>query len=359
MHSTQTVVSFIASGLIKWQHNYEKNNSYYPMPEELKRGINMLAAIWTEDSKDYPKDNHEIIKFLSNPISSWGLDKGYGFEADEALLQYGELTDLCYELAVDNKNIEEELTQKVILDVMNTCRAEEDQQGYVNFRKKIIENPILKKEELINWANDIASSSAADLLKEFYEDIPIYAVNRDGAVYKCSYCGWTVEWDKDGNGRCHNSLCHQYTNNFRKIKKLKEEPKKLVRLKRGCMRYLAKPGKYELILKEKLLKLGLKVELWPNFDLYDLKVIFPDGEIWAVDMKDYSNPDLLVARLGSFPEEAYYNKAFYVIPQYRYSFNPTFERVFENTYKYKKENLQLFMENNFLKQVKEKLGGDF
>jgi len=67
-------------------------------------------------------------------------------------------------------------------------------------------------------------------------------------------------------------------------------------LKRGLRRFIAAPGRAELRLAESLEKLGksrLKVELWPNFDSYDLRIVFNDGEAWAVDVKDWADPFLL------------------------------------------------------------------
>ena len=33
--------------------------------------------------------------------------------------------------------------------------------------------------------------------------------------------------------------------------------------------------------------------MWPQFDAYDLRIPFPDGTAWAIDVKDWANPSLL------------------------------------------------------------------
>jgi hypothetical protein len=71
-------------------------------------------------------------------------------------------------------------------------------------------------------------------------------------------------------------------------------PNDCLKLTRGLERFWFYPGRAEIRLLEKLLKLGLEVELYPECDRYDLRVIFPDREVWAIDLKDYSNPYLLV-----------------------------------------------------------------
>lgn len=356
LNNFDTIIRYISTGLIKWEYSHEKNKTYYPMPEVLQKGINMLAAACIEMDKEYPNNQKEAIEFFSRPIASWGIleENNSKFTNYDVLIECGQLTDICYEYAMANNDIEDELSQKEILKVMEICKIDDDQEGYVNFRRKIIKDNILAKDKVISWSNNSFNSTAAQFYKDFFEDIPPYAV-KDGDVYRCKYCGWTIEWDKHNNPRCQNNFCRKYTNNFRNIEKLIEKPGRLWRLKRGCMRYIAKPGKYELELESKLLKLGLKVEMWPEFDKYDLKIIFEDGEIWAIDVKDYSSPEVLVDSLGAFPEKPYYDKAFYIVPQYRHQFNPGFERVFNDRYKYKKENLELLMERNFLKRVKDKL----
>ena len=37
-------------------------------------------------------------------------------------------------------------------------------------------------------------------------------------------------------------------------------------------------------------------EMWPQFDAYDLRIPFPDGTAWAIDVKDWANPSLLAVR---------------------------------------------------------------
>ena len=115
---------------------------------------------------------------------------------------------------------------------------------------------------------------------------------------------------------------------------------------------------YELELEKKLITMGLKVEMWPEFDKYDLKVVFPTGLVWAIDVKDYSNPNLLVKSLKPFPEKPYYDEAFYIIPQYRYRFNRNYEKVFRDNYPHERDKLQLLMERNFITKVNTQLGGE-
>lgn len=49
-----------------------------------------------------------------------------------------------------------------------------------------------------------------------------------------------------------------------------------------------------------------------EFDAYDLRITFPDGQIWAVDVKDWTNPVRLARHLRPLPSEPKWHRAFIV-----------------------------------------------
>jgi hypothetical protein len=76
--------------------------------------------------------------------------------------------------------------------------------------------------------------------------------------------------------------------------------------------FVASPGRAELRLRDAVLKAGAEVELWPNFDAYDLRVVFPGGGAWAVDVKDWSSPVRLARRLKRLPSDPPWTQSFIV-----------------------------------------------
>lgn len=73
-------------------------------------------------------------------------------------------------------------------------------------------------------------------------------------------------------------------------------------LVRGVWRYTAVPGLAELALRDRLMERGVKVELWPALDAYDLRVHVGrkrsrKKEQWRVDVKDYTSEMTLGAQL--------------------------------------------------------------
>ena len=77
------------------------------------------------------------------------------------------------------------------------------------------------------------------------------------------------------------------------------------------------PGKLELEIQAEAERYGNKTELWPEKDRYDIKIVFGDDEVWAVDAKTHRNPYTLAASIRHdnkfFSADA--DKRFYVVPK--------------------------------------------
>ena len=80
------IIYFLAAGLIKLQKKMEKGGTCYPYPNQLRIGLDKLAAVGLEKNIDYPKSISEVIKFFHKPINSWGLVEIEAFKDNEALI---------------------------------------------------------------------------------------------------------------------------------------------------------------------------------------------------------------------------------------------------------------------------------
>jgi hypothetical protein len=346
------IIYFIATGLMKLEKQVEEKSLFYPYPNELRIGLDKLAVLSIEKNIEYPKNITDAIKLFHIPIKQWGVIDTNIFKDDETLMEDGQLSDTCIDFSMKYKDVETELTERLILNVMSLCKAEGKPEDYVKFRRKISENPFMKKQDVVSFSIEKINCCASDMFKNAYEEIPLSAIH-EGKCYVCSHCGWIIEW-RDNIPRCDSPLCKEYTDYFKKVKVIEENPKNIMRLKRGVHRFIARPAIHELLLEKKLLKLGLEVQLWPNYDAYDLKIVFPDGEIWAVDVKDWANPYLLAKSIDVFNEEPFWDKAFYVVPQYRKKHCRDYKKIFKNNFE-KQKSIYMDMENEFIKKVKDKL----
>ena len=70
--------------------------------------------------------------------------------------------------------------------------------------------------------------------------------------------------------------------------------------------------------------------MWPQFDAYDLRIPFPDGTVWAIDVKDWANPSLLAVRTRVLRAEPPHDRAFIVVPAYRFRVREDYAQAFRH-----------------------------
>lgn len=140
----------------------------------------------------------------------------------------------------------------------------------------------------------------------------------------CPHCGWTLVWKRDGSAHCHeDGVCTDlYSLTDYDDDKEHQVPyhPDMVRTKEGIQRYVVAP---EISLKQMYDALqrewNIQCDLFPNFDSYDLVVKMPNGNHWAVDVKDWRNAVSLAIGVSQTPFRYLpeWDKAFYIFPTYR------------------------------------------
>ncbi|GAA0983039.1 hypothetical protein GCM10009555_053970 [Acrocarpospora macrocephala] len=102
-----------------------------------------------------------------------------------------------------------------------------------------------------------------------------------------------------------------------------------VALTRGVWRWTTVPGLVEVAMYEALKARGLKPELWPDLDAYDLLVEVGSGRhktTFRIDLKDYSHPILLAQKIQADEGDAG-GADWLAVPDYRASSLPLLTRV--------------------------------
>jgi hypothetical protein len=102
--------------------------------------------------------------------------------------------------------------------------------------------------------------------------------------------------------------------------------------------------------------------MWPEFDSYDLRVEFPDGKAWAIDVKDWANPFLLALNVKNIPLGSALEKGYFVFPDER-SRQADYVRAFRNACNSRKSSgkvtiggrIEAKFEKHFLADVKKRL----
>ena len=307
-----------------------------PNPEEykygllLRQGINMFCALAVEFSgmksdvlKSYLISLNEtemICNKFVYPVNEWfsGWDESllqelklscfwelgpliYLNEGDRNYILTEECLDYLHSTEKDLSAIDEHI-------VYNLMKEHLSQDNYVYIRKYIIEHPLLteieRKKLLLHFNNE---QFILEIFENAYEKVP-------EETFHCPNCGWTMTFKGVQPECCHRDCIE---NNYAKKDKCKKvEPEYAYRLKRGVMRYICYPGKAELEIEDICKKLNVKNELWPEFDRYDIKVIFSDGTCWGIDAKTNCNPYFLSKMIENdiHFKSANIDKGFYVIP---------------------------------------------
>lgn len=342
----EKIISLLAKGIIKLYENEGKNFS--KLNRELKRAINILAA----ENKVLIQDRSQMIQILSETIGLWyGENNIY---KDEKFIIDGIPTDFCYEMVIDAFDVEGETEQRVILEIKNEFKAYGKEDDYKNFRVFLIKNPIAARKKiddfiLNNSKYDSKVKKIYARIYEFYEDIPEHYINNN-TIEVCNYCGWTV-LNKFADKHCISDYCK--ANRGLEKSKITPYSEELQRVKKGVMRYISLPGIPEVEIKEKIENLGLEVILYPNFDKYDLEVIFSDCK-WALDVKDYGNPYNLVNKVTEFEANSC-QKSFIVIPNKRLSLNKDYRYIINAE---EPKGFEYIIERDLIKKIREKINNE-
>ncbi|WP_310422946.1 hypothetical protein [Chamaesiphon sp. VAR_48_metabat_135_sub] len=346
----------ISAGLIQVSQHQGR---LYPYPRNLQLGYDsiVLAFMMAGKPEDAPKSLPAFYgEWCEQPLGEWGLEIDPELDGEEALLFFGEPTEIAIELAEAFGGSQPSQEQsKIAAVLLQRCQAHERGAAiYTQFRRFIIEHPVLSNQELVDakgWFG--LGVGLADLLDECYEAAPSCYRFEDN-FYACPYCrALTAVAHEDVIANPNCNRCPS----GRRLKRKMKLPNDCLKLKRGLERFWFYPGRAEIRLYEKLVQLGLEVELYPQRDSYDLRVIFPDQEVWAIDLKDYSNPYLLVKRLGDepIPAEPAWDVGYIVVPVERKKDRPAYLKELKSKWRW--HNVRPIFDDALCDLAKKKLDG--
>ena len=304
-----------------------------PYPAPLQQGLNRLTLSCMYRGVPAPAGVPDLLAWCGQPLGTWPVHLEEGVAGPGDTLLDGPIpTRLCLELVVDSRDVEAEVWERhLLLDVLDTCRVAGDQAGYVAFRRTLIERPVLTALEIQQRLAEPALGLLVEQLRSAYRAAPAECFlladlspdPREGPArpagricHTCHWCGGLLVRLRGGDLRCGEDACHS-VHPPRRGRQLSERDGVYV-LRRELQTFIAAPGRAELRLAATLGGLGLTVELWPAIDAYDLRIVFPSGRVWAVDVKDQASPVLLARRLARrIPPEPAWERGFYVFPKER------------------------------------------
>jgi hypothetical protein len=328
------ILHLVASGIVQLDRRLRQEPwLLVPYPDALQKGLDKLTVRCLKRGAEPPASVPGLLGWCrERPLHDWALDLGEEISgAGDRLLAGSQPTAFCQEWTVDSRDVESEVIERRLLhSVIAACRQARDQDGYVAFRRLLIEKPVLTTLQLHVECARPELSRLADEVRKVYAPAPLeYAESQ--AVICCATCGNLLLRSPGGMLHCGDDRCARQPTVVGHPIPLAEDP---LWLELPFRTFVAAPGRAELRLVNRLERLGVGVELWPKFDAYDLRVTFPDGRAWAVDVKDWASPVALARHLDRvaelFPASPPWHRAFFVFPQDRLRQRPDYVRAFAN-----------------------------
>ena len=322
---TQQMLTLLVVGLYQQQQQAHSLSSLNPYIKQAWEYI-CLAALLTRTP--LPETIADFVYLLHQPVEDWPLI-GTHIAWNGPILAEGELTPHYYARAeqfASTYNPHLELEDAHFRHIYELCRHQADEVSYQAIRTFLVRNPIysdLNALETPEWDEVLTK-----LLLHCYERIPLACVRGDQAhrcVVRCPHCGWPLVWDHRGKAYCHeNGTCAEL---FHPLADYEQDEQyrvpyhhDLVRTKEGIQRFVVAPEVALMALVDALQnEWNVQQTLYPGMDSYDLLVILPDGQRWAVDMKDWKNAISLALGTANAPFSYVppWDRAFYVFPDYR------------------------------------------
>jgi hypothetical protein len=329
------LVRTIATALVLLSRRQAPGDPVYE--DGVQRAFNQLVLHCLRSGAEPPASVPDLVSWATRtPLDQWsagftGAARADAVDAEADFLvdeQTRTPTQTCLELALTVADAPAELFETDIIEgALAACRSARSPASYTAFRKLLITRPVLTATELAALAADIDLLPVFETARRSYEPVPA-AYLRHGAYHLCGRCGCLLVPLKTGAYRCELDRCRGDGRSALGP----ELPAQagVLQLKRPLRVFVTSPGIAETDLDATLRSLGLDPQLWPEFDAYDLYVPFLSGIVWAVDVKDWANPALLARMTQPLRAEPRHDRAFIVIPEYRFRVREDYARVFRH-----------------------------
>ncbi len=206
-------------------------------------------------------------------------------------------------------------------EAFQTLREGRSQESYVASRRFLIEHPAGPRAEL----QELISETGVRPPRRGYADIPGEHLHRAASGetwwWPCPDCRWpmavsgpTVRCRYRPHAAVYRLAVGRTRSSRPTVTRIDEGrprgPRPVAQsaadsccLEFGIWRFVVVPGASELRVARELTARGAAVELWPDQDSYDLRVL-AGGQEFRVDLKEYRSPHRLIAALRSRPPRA-------------------------------------------------------
>ncbi|MFB6613177.1 hypothetical protein ACFCV9_02935 [Streptomyces sp. NPDC056367] len=354
----------VATAVIRLDGATRLDSFKLPYPAEAQRALDTLVLRCLRDGARPPSGVPELVRWCrTRPLGNWPLDRLPGglFATDDRLInaESGEPTQLCQELAVKEHgdSTGRQYDRMVIHEAMRACRDASSPESYAAFRRLLVTRPVLTEADWFDISTDLYLDPVGFLIEEVYAPVPV-SYRRNGAYLNCGRCLTLLTPLAEGGWWCERDQCrHRGTAPHGRLL-LAADVGVLRQLRRPLRQFVTGPGQAETALEVELRSLGLAVEMWPGFDAYDLRITFPDGHVWAVDVKDWAHPGLLGRAATPVRPEPSYDEACWVVPGFRVEMRRDYLDIFARERGAHAGTLALLTDSQLIRAARRRVRGD-
>lgn len=311
----QEIIYVQLIGLRQLHEALEKDE--FAMPESVVHARRRLARYFLNNGRKPLIGLNEWVAAMLQPVKTW-LPEAEDFIDLEAPLWENNGWSRDSEYFLQAYGRPEDYQELTVLKVLEYCRKNNDQEGYVLFRS-FLSDPewaVVSEEELNQMAASFSDEFLKQQIRACYEPFAEWEQAR-----KCPYCGWSL-LKKSGLWHCgHANVCFDLEGSNKWSLQTAEpfpfgKDTRVYRLRPGIHRYTLIPGIPEKRIAENLSKIH-RVERYPEQDRFDLAVYLDNRNIY-LDVKCFRSPVHLatyIERLGPERLEEFRTHAWFVIPR--------------------------------------------
>jgi len=353
----------IASAIIGLADVQGLDSFRLPYPAEAQRALDRLVlACLLRGVEQMPAGVPDMVSWCrARPLEDWPLElPPDAFGPDDYLIDPDAAvpTQLCHEWWIQARDTAAtQFDQAVIRAAIQLCRQASSPESYRAFRRLLVSQPVLTAAERFEVATDLHFDPVRDLIERCYLPAPV-SYQRDGTYVTCGRCLTLLTPLPDGGWWCERDRCRRRGTPPMGRELAEADAGEIQQLARPLRQFVTGPGRAEIDLEARLRKLGLDVEMWPEFDAYDLRITFPDRHVWAVDVKDWRHPGLLGRAARPVPGEPPYDEACWVVPQEQAAAHRDYLAVFYRNRSRRAEGLPLLTDLQLIGLARSRLRGD-
>lgn len=323
----ETLVRLLATAFVRLSQLRTASDPVYP--DVVQNAYNHVVLLGLRRGCEVlPGSVPELARWARAwPISQWPCRLPGDLDIHLIDSETGSPTQECLEWAVSAPDAAaEQFENDLLREVLTLCRAAQAPEAYTAFRRLLIERPTLTSTELALLGADLDLGLLHETIKRSYAPMTATYV-RNGRAAVCGSCGCLLVPVGDDRYVCQLDRCRRLPVQIARVL----DPSAgggIYQLSRPLRTFITGPGLAEIDLETELTGLGLIPVMWPNFDAYDLSVRFPDGRMWAIDVKDRANPALLGRSTLPLRPAPAYDRGLLVVPHYRFQERDGYREVF-------------------------------